>query len=322
VWQKLAQSQAGVISRTQAVALGVTPDRIKANVLARRWTRLFRGVYATFSGPPSRRSLMWAAVLRAGPGAVLSHQSAAEIQGLMEPSTGPIHVTIPAARTVERMPGVVVHRSRRLATARHPSRSLPQSRIEETVLDLTQLASTLDEAMSWLARAVGGRLTTAKRLVAALALRGRVRWRRQLLAALTDVDDGCHSLLELRYLNQVERPHGLPRADRQSPTTGGPRRYRDVHYRKYRTVVELDGRAAHPESSKARDRRRDNAEAEAGNQSLTYGWSNVEDWPCDSAVQVGKVLQIGGWTGQPHACGRPDCTVPRRARGGGGGARR
>lgn len=310
MWRNVARSQAGVISRTQALTLGVTADRIKAHVRAGRWAQLTRGVYATFSGPPTRRSLMWAAVLRAGPGAVLSHHSAAEIQGLIEPSTGPIHVAIPAARTVERMAGVILHRSRRLGTSRHPSRALPQTRLEETVLDLTECASTLDEAMGWLARAVGARLTTPERLAGALALRRRVRWRRPLLAALTDVDDGCHSLLEVRYLHRVERPHGLPRADRQSPTTEGPRRYRDVHYREYRTVVELDGRATHPDYLKARDRRRDNAQTEAGNQPLCYGWSDVEDWPCDSAVQVGKVLRIGGWAGSPHPCGRPDCSVP------------
>jgi hypothetical protein len=284
---------------------------IKANVRARRWTRLFRGVYATFSGAPSRPSLVWAAVLRAGTGAVLSHHTAAEVQGLIDPSTGPIHVTVPASRAVDRIPGVIVHRSRRLAVSRHPSRALPQTRLEETVLDLTQAASTLDEAMGWLARAVGSRLTTPDRIATAVALRGRVRWRRPLLAALTDVDDGCHSLLELRYLNRVERPHGLPKADRQSPTTGVRRRYRDVHYRRYRTVVELDGRVAHPEYLKGRDRRRNNAETEAGNQPLTYGWSDVEDWPCESAVQVGAVLHTGGWTGEPHPCGRPDCAVAR-----------
>jgi hypothetical protein len=165
--------------------------------------------------------------------------------------------------------------------------------------------------MSWLARAVGARLTTPDRLAAALARRGRVRWRRPLLAALSDVDDGCHSLLEWHYLNRVERPHGLPRADRQSPTMGVRRRYRDVHYREYRTVVELDGRVAHPEHRRSLDRQRGNAETEDGNQPLCYGWGDVEESPCDSAVQVGKVLQSGGWSGQPHPCGRPDCAVAR-----------
>ena len=42
-----------------------------------RWQRLQRGVYATFSGEPTRQTALWAALLRAGPGAVLSHQTAA-----------------------------------------------------------------------------------------------------------------------------------------------------------------------------------------------------------------------------------------------------
>jgi hypothetical protein len=138
-----------------------------------------------------------------------------------------------------------------------------------------------------------------------------VRWRRPLLAALTEVEDGCHSLLELHYVNRVERPHGLPRGERQAPTGGPRRRYRDVLYRRYRTVVELDGSVAHPAYLRSRDMRRDNAETEAGNQPLGYGWGDVEDVPCDTAVQIGKVLQGGGWSSEPHPCGRPDCAVAR-----------
>jgi hypothetical protein len=303
-----------VVSRAQALAAGLTLDMIRANVRARRWTRLFRGVYATFTGAPSRRSLLWAAVLRAGPGAVLSHHTAAEVQGMNDPMATQIHVTIPDARTVDPIPGVVVHRSRRLDAIRHPSRALPQTRVEETVLDLTQSARSLDEAMGWLARAVGARLTTPDRLTAALMNRRRVRWRRPLMAALMDVDDGCHSLLEVRYARLVERAHGLPTADRQAPTNAGSsgnRRYRDVYYRRYRTVVELDGRIAHPVERSALDMIRDNAEAEAGNKQLKYGWAAVEHTPCDAAAQVGTVLHRGGWTGQPHPCLRSDCAVAR-----------
>jgi Transcriptional regulator, AbiEi antitoxin len=311
VWETVARAQAGVITRAQVLAAGLTHDMIRANVQAGRWTRLCHGVYATFTGAPSRRSLTWAALLRAGPGAVLSHQTAAELQGLVEQATDPIHVTIPESRTVVQISGVVVHRSRRLAAACHPTRMPPQTRIEETVLDLTQSARSLDEAMSWLARAVGARLTTPERLAAVLAARSRVRWRRPLVAALTDVDDGCHSLLELHYVNRVERPHGLPRGERQSPTADGPLRYRDVLYREFRTVVELNGSVAHPEYLRSRDMRRDNVEAAGGNLPLSYGWGDVEELPCDAAVQVGTVLKIGGWTGEPHPCRRPGCAVRR-----------
>src|SRR5439155_208395 len=73
----------------------------------------------------------------------------------------------------------------------------------------------LQEALSWLARACGRRLTTPDRLVRALGGRPRMRWRAELLLAPEDVGQGAQSILELRYLRRVERVHGLPRGVRQ-----------------------------------------------------------------------------------------------------------
>jgi len=43
-----------------------------------KWRRVQRGVYATFTGPVHREARLWAALRRAGPGAMLSHETAAE----------------------------------------------------------------------------------------------------------------------------------------------------------------------------------------------------------------------------------------------------
>ena len=48
------------------------------------WQRLYPAVYATFTGKLSREGRLWAAVLTAGPGAVLSHETAAEIHRLTD----------------------------------------------------------------------------------------------------------------------------------------------------------------------------------------------------------------------------------------------
>ena len=101
--------------------------------------------------------MMWAAVLRAGNGAVLSHETAAELVGLTDRPSAKIHVTVPHRRTPARIPGVVVHRSVRAAASRHPSRMPPQTTVEDTVVDLTQTARSIDDAMGWLARAIGER---------------------------------------------------------------------------------------------------------------------------------------------------------------------
>jgi hypothetical protein len=112
-----------VLTRAQAVAAGVTVGRIDANVKAGRWQRVYHGVYATFTGPLPRRARLWAAALKAGDGAVLSHETAAELVGLIDPAPrASVHVTVPADRSDVRIPGVIVHRSRRIRAIRHPSR--------------------------------------------------------------------------------------------------------------------------------------------------------------------------------------------------------
>ena len=304
---ELAAFQDGVITRTQAADLGLTEGALRARIRAGRWLPLGRGVYRTFTGEPHRRSVLWAAVLQAGAGAVLSHRSAAEIDRLAETASSPVHVSVPLHRRVDRIPGVVVHYSKRVGEARHPCLQPPRTRIEETVLDLAHCAAAFDEAASWLCRAVGGRFTTAERLGAAIAARGRLRHRPGLLAALGEIGDGAHSLLELRYV-RVERAHGLPPATRQARLgSGGRTIYRDNLYPEYGLAVELDGRAAHPAENRWRDMRRDNAGLAEGVVTLRYGYADVTERPCQVAAQVAQALRVRGWPGRPRRCG-PGCT--------------
>ena len=94
----LAGNQCGVISRAQGLQAGLTTDMIKFRLRSGRWRLMHRGVYATFTGIPGRGARLWAAVLSAGPGAMLSYQTAAELHGLVDKTTNPIHVTVPHAR--------------------------------------------------------------------------------------------------------------------------------------------------------------------------------------------------------------------------------
>src|SRR6185295_4830981 len=106
-------------------------DQIQDHLSAGRWRRIFPGVYATFTGPVPRSGLLWAVLLRAGAGAVLSHDTAAELVGLTDRASAVIHVTVPWARTPARIPGARIHRSDAVSKRRHPSRLPPQTRVEE-----------------------------------------------------------------------------------------------------------------------------------------------------------------------------------------------
>ena len=136
-----------------------------------------------------------------------------------------------------------------------------------------------------------------------------MRYRAELLGALSDVREGVLSPLEYRYVHGVERPHGLPPASRQAMVIlAGRRRYLDNLYQDYLLVVELDGAVAHPVAERWRDIHRDNSLQVLGLRTLRYGWSDVTGRRCAVAAQVADLLAQRGWPGPVRRCS-PRCLV-------------
>jgi len=268
---------------------------------------MLSGVYAVFTGIPDREATVWAAVLRAGQGAALSHQTAAELGGLLDKPAPVIHVTVPASRRVTAVRGIVVHARLGADQAVHPARLPPRTRIEETVLDLCDSCGNLDQAIGWITSALGRRLTTQRILLEATYGRCRLRWRPDIESVLQPGMAGVHSVLEYLYVTNVEKAHQLPPGQRQAPVARGwNREYRDVLYGEFALTIELDGRLAHPDERRWRDIRRDNAAAADGLITLRYGYPDIRTTPCLVAAQIGQVLRVRGWTGTPRQCS-PGC---------------
>jgi hypothetical protein len=124
---------------------------------------------------------------------------------------------------------------------------------------------------------------------------------------LADVESGVHSVLEHRYLVDIERAHGLPSAIRQRRTvSGGSVTYRDVEYAEFATIVELDGRIGHSEvADQWADLERDVATMTDGGLTVRAGWVHVLD-SCRLAKAVSVVLTERGWTGAITPCS-PNC---------------
>lgn len=224
---ELLAMQGRAIACRQGAGVGINPRAMRTRMSSGRWQRLQWGVYAAYSGEPARETMLWAALLRAGPGAVLSHQTAAERHSLIDRPSSLITITVPAAKHPARVKiqGVVIHRSDTILRTTHPAMLPPCTRVEDTVLDLIQIAPTFNDAYEWICRAIGRRLTTAERIRQAMDARKKTRWRKELTLALADAGDGVLSLLEYRYVRRVERPTGcLPLADRpgsgSAPATG------------------------------------------------------------------------------------------------------
>jgi hypothetical protein len=314
---EIASRQEGVISRRQLLEAGLSSQLIKRRLERGRWQQLYRGVYAVFNGPPPRGTWLWAAVLRAGEGAVLSHQTAAELHGLIDSPSEAIHVTVPSTRRIT-ISGLVIRTSARISQARQPNRAPPRTSVAETVLDLAGLSRTFDDACGWITRACAKRLTTEEKLRAALAMRKKMRWRPELNDVLAAAGNGIHSVLEYRYLRDVERAHALPRSRHQVRVViDGKVVYRDIYYDEYQAAVELDGRLAHPDEERWRDSQRDNQASARGVETRRYGWRDVYAHPCETALLQAHILRQRGWRGIPKPCsaGCPVGSAFNRRRG-------
>lgn len=310
----LVAGQCGVLARWQAAESPHDLCGIDALLRRGRWRALYYGVYAAHDGVLTRPSLLWAAVRRCGPNAVLSHRTAAELDGLID-DTGllnPVHVTIPRHERVRfsqadlrrDLPRIVVHRSSRLASARHPARTPPRTRLEETLLDMTDQAETFEVAFGWLSTACTRRLVTADIIREAVRHRPRLRWRADVLRALEEIAEGVMSNLERQFLRRVERPHRLPKPRRQTRMRRGSKNaYLDNLWAEYGVAVELDGLVTHNAETRWQDIHRDNQFAADGIITLRYSWADVMFRPCQVAAEIAAVLRQHGWTGTLRSCG-------------------
>jgi hypothetical protein len=325
-WLVLLDVQCGIIDRSQARLAGFSDRQILHRIRSGRWQHVHQGVYATFTGALSREARLWAVLLKVGEGAMLSHETAAEVHGMIDRSPGGmIHVTVPRQRRPVQggsIRGVVIHRSGQSRPELPITWKLPRTRIEDTVLDLIDAAPTFQVAYGWLARAVSRRLVTTAMLRAALASRMRSRYRDELVVTLGESDDGVRSGLELRYARDVERAHGLPSAQRQARREiAGRVHYRDNWYAEYLVCVEVDGPAFHRDERTWHDKRRDNLNlAEDGAQTFRFGPLEVTELACESAAMVAAALARNGWAGAPRPCRRSGCSLRTSQRFVGGGS--
>jgi hypothetical protein len=88
----------------------------------------------------------------------------------------------------------------------------------ETVLDLTQTAKTFDDVCGWVTRAIARELTDETRLLAAMTVRTKLRWRADLRELIVAAAGGDHSVLEFRYHRTDDNGRNCP-ADAPPVTT-------------------------------------------------------------------------------------------------------
>jgi hypothetical protein len=148
--RELAEGQHGVIARRQLLELGMERGLIRARVDSGWLVPVHHGVFSLGHGQLTRKGEWMAAVLACGPGAVLSHGSAAHLWGIRG-SRGPIEVTRVSGHRYPH--GVRLHQTRWLPPEQRMAEAeIPVTSLERVMLDIAgglddrQLERTLVEA--------------------------------------------------------------------------------------------------------------------------------------------------------------------------------
>lgn len=173
---RLAEAQAGYFTAGQAVEAGM--DRSTLRHHARdggRYIRAARGLYRLRDFPSSPHEHVTAAWLPLrDAGAVVSHESALELNGLADLIPDAVHLSLPRSGRGQRLrPGIRLH-----TLARPPAdkeiteiEGLPVTRPERTIVDLLDSGAQPEQVEMAIEQALDRGLTTPTRLSATAATR-------------------------------------------------------------------------------------------------------------------------------------------------------
>lgn len=300
---ELAGQQHGVVARRQLLAFGLGPGAIEHRIANGRLHRVHYGVYAVGYRSLTPHGRWLAAVLAAGPGAVLSHRSAAALWGLRPAAGRRIDVTVRRRGRRDR-PGIAVHVTRELRDRDRAQRvSIPVTSVARTLLDLAgviperQLSRAFEEAD----RADLLDLDA----IEDICLRGRGRRGLgallRLLADQTGPTPATRSELERVFLDLCD-DHRLPRPRINALVAGFEV---DALWPCQRLIVELDGYAFHrTRAAFERDRDRDAGLLLAGYRVLRFTHRRLEQDSSATAATVRAAL--ANPPAGPPAASNPD----------------
>jgi hypothetical protein len=131
---RFAAGQQARIAQHQLNALGIGRSTIDRWLAGGFLHRRLPGIFIVGSPARTVESDLWEAVLYAGPGAMLSHATAAKWLGMVDRWPDVIHVS--TARRRRSLPGICVH-PRRTGLIRTTHAAIPVTSIADTLLDLS-----------------------------------------------------------------------------------------------------------------------------------------------------------------------------------------
>lgn len=289
----LERLEARVVPASRLVALGMSRGQIRAQVDAGRWQRVGRAIVLS-NGELTTSERRSAALIHAGPRALLTAFTAAESWGLSGWTRDTVHVLVPGGTKVAGIPAlpIRVHYAADWGSVEcRGAREAPAPAIVRAAICLPNVRP----ACGILAAGVQQRIVTARQLATVLDSRSSARHHAVLTAAVRDIAQGAQALSEIDFA-RLCRKAGLPEPTRQRVRIepGGRRRYLDVEWDLpggAKVVVEVDG-ALHLVPAKWwDDQLRQNEVVIAGDAVLRFPSAIVRTAPAVVLSQLRRMLE-------------------------------
>lgn len=267
------------------LALGASHGLIASWINRGLLRKVLPRVYALGHAAPSFEASLFEAILYAGPGAMLSHATAAWWHELIAYPGSVIHVSTP--RNVPSRPGIAVHARRDLP--RELVRGIPVTSREQATLDLAAMGEER------LVRKALGRLDYTDSLHAERmrAVCGRGKPGSVLLRDMLAIHDPgfgrVNGELEFDFLARCQR-WGIDPLPLIDQWVGGVQI--DAHWPAHRFAVDLDGKDGHKSWAQIKaDRGKELILREHGLLMVRYHWDLVHERGAVVRAEILRTLE-------------------------------
>lgn len=293
---RLAARQHGVVSHPQLCAIGLSPSAIRARKARGLLIDLHRGVYAVGYPPRGPHGHWIAAALACGPGAVVSHASAAALWKIRASAATRIDVTVPTRAGRSRR-GLRVHRADLLLASQVTEvEGVPCTTVARTILDLAGMLAPGPVEYAIHQAQVADLFVRGEVIegIAAAPTRPGTASVRRILGISVPEDDKIKSLLA-RRLQRLGRAAGLPEplVDQWVALPDGGGYEVDFCWPNQRLIVEADGRGVHgTHRGFENDRRRDRMLGLAGWRVARFTYRDVTDHPDEVVAHLRGLIAV------------------------------
>lgn len=275
--------QAGVVTRAQAVAAGMSERTIRRRVAQGRWWPLYPGVFLAEGHRAGDESMVRGIWLWAGAPALVSGPASAYWHGMLGSCPGDVEITVPA-RAGHRPPTGIRIRRRDVPTAdRATVRGLA---LTARPLAAIETAVALPDGSAFLDRALQKHVDFAA-VYAAYCRNLGARGSARAGLLLTGAADRAASIAE-RRLVRLLRAAGIDGWVLGLPF--GPHEI-DVAFPARRLAIEVDGWAWHTDPDRfQRDRVKGNDLVAGGWELLRFTWHHLVEKPAWVVEQIRRTL--------------------------------